>query len=114
MISSLSQNPKKVLERFVMHDCSYGVITTFKREKFNKGQSPQNDIEQSEMKDIPYASVVGSLRYSQTCTRPDISFIVGMFGRYQAIPMSSLDYYKESFEISAMNKRLYAHIQALR
>ncbi|XP_047259429.1 secreted RxLR effector protein 161-like [Capsicum annuum] len=28
------------------------------------------------MKDIPYASIVGSLIYAQTCTRPDISFAV--------------------------------------
>ena len=36
------------------------------------------------MEAIPYASVVGSLMYSQICTRPDISFAVGMLGRYQS------------------------------
>ena len=36
------------------------------------------------MKDIPYASIVGSLMYDQTCTRLDISFVVGMPGRYQS------------------------------
>ncbi|KAL6312758.1 hypothetical protein AAG906_020505 [Vitis piasezkii] len=29
------------------------------------------------MERIPYAFVVGSLMYAQTCTRPDISFAVG-------------------------------------
>ena len=38
------------------------------------------------MKDIPYASIVGSLMYAQTCTRPDISFAVEMLGRYQSNP----------------------------
>jgi len=38
------------------------------------------------MKNIPYASVVGSLMYAQTCTRPDIIFAVGMLGRYQSNP----------------------------
>ncbi|XP_047166711.1 secreted RxLR effector protein 161-like [Vigna umbellata] len=38
------------------------------------------------MEYIPYASVVGSLMYAQTCTRPDISFAVGMLGRYQSNP----------------------------
>src|SRR5438270_10991178 len=38
------------------------------------------------MQNIPYASVVGSLMYAQTCTRPDISFAVGMLGRYQSNP----------------------------
>ena len=38
------------------------------------------------MERIPYASAIGSLMYAQTCTRPDISFIVGMLGRYQSNP----------------------------
>ncbi|KAL6322453.1 hypothetical protein AAG906_008108 [Vitis piasezkii] len=37
------------------------------------------------MERIPYASAVGSLMYAQTCTRPDISFAVGMLGRYQRL-----------------------------
>ncbi|TYK14596.1 Retrovirus-related Pol polyprotein from transposon TNT 1-94 [Cucumis melo var. makuwa] len=36
------------------------------------------------METIPYASIVGSLLYAQTCTRPDISFAVSMLGRYQS------------------------------
>jgi len=36
------------------------------------------------MKNIPYPSVVGSLIFAQTCTRLDISFVVGMLGRYQS------------------------------
>ncbi|KAA0033370.1 Retrovirus-related Pol polyprotein from transposon TNT 1-94 [Cucumis melo var. makuwa] len=32
------------------------------------------------METIPYASIVGSLLYAQTCTRPDIGFAVGMLG----------------------------------
>ena len=38
------------------------------------------------MENIPYASTVGSLMYAQTCTRPYISFAVGMLGRYQSNP----------------------------
>ena len=34
------------------------------------------------MKDIPYASAVGSIMYAQVCTRLDIAFITGMLGRY--------------------------------
>ena len=36
------------------------------------------------MEGIPYTSVVGSLMYAQTCTGPDISFAIGMLGRYQS------------------------------
>ena len=38
------------------------------------------------MKNIPYASVVGSLMYAQVCTIPDIEFVVGVLGRYQSNP----------------------------
>jgi hypothetical protein len=36
------------------------------------------------MKAIPYASAFGSLQYAQVCTRPDLAFINGVLGRYQA------------------------------
>jgi hypothetical protein len=39
-----------------------------------------------DMQDISYASIVGSLTYAQVCTRPDISFAVGVLGRYQSNP----------------------------
>jgi len=47
-------------------------------------QFPKNELERKQMDNIPYASIVGSLMYAQTCTRPDISFAAGMLGRYQS------------------------------
>ena len=38
------------------------------------------------MQQIPYASAIGSLMYAQVCTRPDITYIVGMLGRYLSNP----------------------------
>ena len=38
------------------------------------------------MEKIPYANVVGSLMYVMLCTRPDISYAVGMVSRYQSNP----------------------------
>ena len=35
------------------------------------------------MKNIPYASTVGSIMYAQVYTIPDITFAIGMLGRYQ-------------------------------
>ena len=49
-------------------------------------QCPKSELEKERMNIIPYASIVGSLMYAQTCTRPDISFVVGMLGRYQSNP----------------------------
>ena len=80
----------KILERFNMEKCSAGVVPNQKGDKFNAMQCPKNELEREQMRNIPYASVVGSLMYAQTCTRPDISFAVGMLGRYQSNP--SLDH----------------------
>ena len=57
-----------------------------REDNFSRSQCPQNDLEHKEMKNIPYASVVGCLMYAQTCIQPDISFAVGMLGRYQSNP----------------------------
>ncbi|RVW50014.1 Retrovirus-related Pol polyprotein from transposon TNT 1-94 [Vitis vinifera] len=57
-----------------------------KGDRFNLDQCPKNDLEMEQMKNIPYASTVGSLMYAQVCIRPDIAFVVGMLGRYQSNP----------------------------
>ena len=36
------------------------------------------------MEKCPYAATIGFLTYAQTCTRPNISFAVGMLSRYQS------------------------------
>ena len=36
------------------------------------------------MRQVPYASAVGSLKYAMLCTRPDICYLVGMVSRYQS------------------------------
>ena len=87
----------KILERFNMEKCSAGVVPIQKGDKFNAMQCPKNELEREQMRNIPYASVVGSLMYAQTCTRPDISFAVGMLGRYQSNP--GLDHWKAAKKI---------------
>ncbi|KAL0386504.1 UNVERIFIED_CONTAM: Retrovirus-related Pol polyprotein from transposon TNT 1-94 [Sesamum latifolium] len=56
-----------------------------------------NDLEWEQMKDIPYASAIGSLMYAQVCTRPDIAFAVGMLGRYQSNP--GLDHWRAAKKV---------------
>ncbi|XP_050941537.1 secreted RxLR effector protein 161-like [Cucumis melo] len=74
----------KVFEKFMMDKCSSSVVPIQKGDKFSLMQCPKNELERNQMETIPYASIVGSLLYAQTCTRPDISFAVGMLGRYQS------------------------------
>jgi len=74
----------KVLERFRMNKCSTSPVPIQKGDKFSLMQCPKNELEQKQMENIPYGSIVGILMYAQTCTRLDISFAVGMLGRYQS------------------------------
>ncbi|XP_074317920.1 secreted RxLR effector protein 161-like [Silene latifolia] len=49
------------------------------------------------MKNIPYASAVGSIMYAQVCTRPDIAYAVGVLGRYRSNP--GLDHWKAAKKV---------------
>ena len=100
-----------VVERFNMQSCSSGIAPILKGEKLSKMQCPKNNMEREQMKKIPYASVVGSLMYAQTCTRPDTIFVVGMLGRYQSDPgFEHWKAAKEGHEVLTRDKGLYAHI----
>ena len=50
----------KILERFHMKDCSPSLTPIVKGDKFSLNQCPTNDLKRQEMKNIPYASTVGS------------------------------------------------------
>ncbi|XP_057985311.1 secreted RxLR effector protein 161-like [Hevea brasiliensis] len=74
----------KVLERFNMEKCSANVVLIYKGDKFSLKQCLNNELERKQMERIPHASIIGSIMYAQTCTRLDISFAMGMLGRYQS------------------------------
>ena len=38
------------------------------------------------MKDVPYASAIGSIMYAMLCTRPDVCLDIRIEGRYQSNP----------------------------
>ncbi|XP_073040429.1 secreted RxLR effector protein 161-like [Primulina eburnea] len=57
----------------------------------------ENDLEREQMKNVPYASAVGSLMYAQVCTRPGIAFVDWMLGRYQSNP--GLDHWKAAKKV---------------
>jgi len=94
---SQKQYSERVLERFGMENCSVSVAPLQKGDKFSLMQCPQNEWERKQMERIPYASAVGSLMYAQTCTRPDISFVVGILGRYQSNP--GMDHWKATKKV---------------
>ena len=49
-----------------MKDYSPSIALIIKSDKFNLDQRPKNDLERGQMKNIPYASVVGSLMYAKS------------------------------------------------
>ena len=54
----------KVLKRFNMTNCSPSVAPILKGDILDLNQCPKNDFEREHMKNIPYASIVGSLMYA--------------------------------------------------
>jgi len=68
-----------------------------KGDKFSSSQRPKNALEKKEMKNIPYAYVVGSLMHAHVCLRPEIACVVGMLGRYQS--NSGMEHWKATKEV---------------
>ena len=54
----------KVLERYMMKDCSQSVAPIVKGDRFNLNQCHKSELEKEQMKNIPYASAIGSLTYA--------------------------------------------------
>jgi len=63
---------KSVLESFQMHYSKPVDTPVEKGLTLSLDQCPKIDQEKEKMKDVPYASVVGSLMYAMLCTRPNI------------------------------------------
>ena len=74
---------------FKMQSYSSGKTPIVNDDRFSKGQCPYNNIEKDHMKGVSYSLVVGSLMYAQVCTRLDITFVVGVLGRYLSDPGQS-------------------------
>ena len=77
---------KKVLERFRMQSCKPIDNPIAKGEGLSLKLCPNTPSEINEMRNVLYASAVGSLMYAMMCTRPDICYVVGLVSRYQSNP----------------------------
>ncbi|GJX31767.1 retrotransposon protein, putative, ty1-copia subclass [Tanacetum coccineum] len=72
----LSQNAymDKILKRYKMDNSKRGTIPMQERLDLNKSQGAQTPKKVNRIKDVPYASAVGSIMYAVRCTRPDVAF----------------------------------------
>ena len=73
---------EKMLKKYNLDKCNTSPVPLQKGDKPNGSQCPKNDFERSKMRNIPYASAVGSLMYAQVCMRPDLAFTAGVLSRY--------------------------------
>ncbi|GJV55181.1 retrotransposon protein, putative, ty1-copia subclass [Tanacetum coccineum] len=84
----LSQNAymDKILKRYKMNNSKRGTIPMQERLDLNKSQGAQMPKEVNRMKNVPYASAVGSIMCAVRCTRPDVAFAQNITSRFQQNP----------------------------
>lgn len=75
-----------VLERFQLGSISSVSTPIAEGAKLSKSMSPKTQEELTQMKDKPYAQLLGALMYLASATRPDISYAVSVLARFMANP----------------------------
>ena len=75
-----------VLVKFIIQNFKKKFIPFRLGKPLSGNQCPKTHAEIERMREIFYASVVGSLMYAMLYTRPDIYLVVGMVSRYQSNP----------------------------
>ena len=81
----------KVLKKFKMDQAKKGFLPVLQGVKLSKTQCPTTAEDREKMKDVPYASAIGSIMYAMLCTRPDVCLPISLAGRYQSNP--GVDYW---------------------
>ena len=75
-----------VLKRFSMENSKKGYLSIPSGITFSKRDWATTPEERECMSRVPYTSVVGSIMYAMTCTRPDVAYSLGIVSRYQSYP----------------------------
>ena len=74
-----------ILKRFGMLNCKT-VVCPEVQFKLSKTQCPPNAQEETKMRDIPYAELVGCIQYLVVCTRPDLAHAASQISRFMQNP----------------------------
>ena len=85
---SLSQSRyiDNILKRFNMEHCKPISTPLPTALKLSIEDSPKSIIEETEMENIPYRQVIGSIRYLVSSTRPDLCFSTGLLSHFMTNP----------------------------
>ncbi|KAK4384064.1 Retrovirus-related Pol polyprotein from transposon TNT 1-94 [Sesamum angolense] len=76
-----------VLEKFSMKNAKATAVPLAAHFQLCKEQSPKNESETEQMKNIPYSNAIGSVMYLMVSTRPDIAYAVSCLSRYMSCQM---------------------------
>ena len=60
----------KILKKFKMDQAKKGFLPVLQGVKLSKTQCQTTAEDREKMKDVPYASAIGSIMYAMLCTRP--------------------------------------------
>ena len=65
-----------VLKKFKMDQAKKGFLPVLQGVKLSQTQCPTTAEDREKMKDVPYASAIGSIMYAMLCTRPDVCLAI--------------------------------------
>ena len=69
-----------------MQNSKKGLLPFRHEVPLSNDQRPKTLEEENMIRQVPYASVVGSLMYAMLCTRQVICYLIGMVSQYQLNP----------------------------
>eukprot|EP00253_Pinus_taeda_P021617 PITA_21617 len=75
-----------ILQRFNMQDSKPVKVPISVGVKLSVENCPKTHEKVEDMSHVPYASAVGSLMYAMVCTRPDITYAVGVLSKFMSKP----------------------------
>lgn len=77
---------EKLLKKYQMNESRIVSTPLGQQFQLSASQGPKSEEEQNLMKQIPYASIIGSVMYVMICTRPDLAHAVSITSRYMSNP----------------------------
>ena len=75
-----------MLKRFSMENSKNSYLSIGQEISLSKKDCPITPEEREHMSRISYASVMESIMYAMTYTRPDVAYSLGVVSRYQSDP----------------------------
>src|SRR3990170_84896 len=74
----------KVLKKFKKDQAKKGFLSVLQGVKLSKTKNPTTAEYREKMKVIPYASVIGSIKYAMLCTRPIVCLAMSLARGYNS------------------------------